>query len=91
MVYDVTSMFAELPLLMDHETDSCGTAMVMFGGWELEVMLRPWLGKQLHDAEIADLLREKHSSFIIGELVEEKTSGESIEAPENGAGWGSSC
>jgi hypothetical protein len=78
MVYDVTSMFAGLPLLMNyHETDGHRTAMVIFGSSEVEAMLRPWLGKEVQDAELADLLREEHGSFIIGELIEEKTSGKS--------------
>ncbi|KAK4125722.1 hypothetical protein N657DRAFT_678784 [Parathielavia appendiculata] len=53
------------------------TTMVMFGGQELEAMLRPWLGKEVRDAKLADLLRSRHKSFIIGQLVQE-ASGESM-------------
>ncbi|KAK4044120.1 hypothetical protein C8A01DRAFT_31721 [Parachaetomium inaequale] len=44
------------------------TSMIMFRGSELERKLRPWLGKEVRDAELAHMLRTRHESFIIGEL-----------------------
>ncbi|KAL2164868.1 hypothetical protein VTH06DRAFT_164 [Thermothelomyces fergusii] len=46
------------------------TFMVMFGGPDLERKLRPWLGKEVRDGEIAEMLRSRHQTFIIGELHE---------------------
>jgi hypothetical protein len=46
--------------------------MMMFGGPELEEQLRPWLGKEIEDAELADVFRTKYESFNIGELCEEE-------------------
>lgn len=43
--------------------------MVMFGGSDVEKSLRPWLGKEVDDREVAEWLRTRHESFIIGELA----------------------
>jgi hypothetical protein len=57
--------------------------MIMFGGSELERRLRPWLGKEVRDVELAHMLRTRHESFVIGELHAgdesrgSKTAGES--------------
>ncbi|KAK4096089.1 hypothetical protein N658DRAFT_459306 [Parathielavia hyrcaniae] len=51
------------------------TAMVMFGGPELEQKLRPWLGKEVGDDGVADMLcSRQYESFIIGRLVESESS-----------------
>lgn len=45
------------------------TVVIMFGGRELEKSLRPWLGKVVQDALLADLLRTHYRSFTIGDLI----------------------
>lgn len=42
--------------------------MMMFGGSGLEQKLRPWPGKEIKDAELAEEFRSNYESFIIGEL-----------------------
>ncbi|KAK4233559.1 hypothetical protein C8A03DRAFT_19390 [Achaetomium macrosporum] len=45
------------------------TIPMMFGGAELKEKLRPWLGKQVEDEDLALLLQTDYDGFIIGEIV----------------------
>jgi hypothetical protein len=47
--------------------------MVMFGGPKLEQKLRLWLGKEVRDLKLANELRTRHESFVIGELLPEES------------------
>jgi hypothetical protein len=49
--------------------------MVMFGDAGMQEALRPWLGKEVRDAELAALLRDQYANFVIGELVGGKRGG----------------
>lgn len=43
----------------------------------MQAALRPWLGKEVRDEEVAVLLRERYGSFVVGELAEEQRDSES--------------
>ncbi|KAK3307400.1 uncharacterized protein B0T15DRAFT_177191 [Chaetomium strumarium] len=45
------------------------TIPMMYGGAELEDKLRPWLGKDVEDEELAARLEAHYTGFIIGEIV----------------------
>ncbi|KAK3294383.1 uncharacterized protein B0H64DRAFT_400579 [Chaetomium fimeti] len=56
------------------------TLMMMFGGLEFEQKLRPWVGKEVRDPELAHVLRTKHESFVIGELRVEESKADRVSA-----------